>query len=158
MKAIWLICFSFLLFGCASTKNVDIDPSVKAQGQRIVAINSDRSPWVYEIEKRLKQQRFKVLRSASTQVTIEKQSDSKTGVYNEATARYVLNLNGYAPNGSMTRCYGGGYNFQYIDAELVDVVSNQTIFHYSNSGYSENCPPMSGTIFSDITNLVVGAW
>lgn len=158
MRIMILLCFIFFISGCASTKNVDIDSSVKAQGQRVVAINSDRSPWVYEIEKRLKQQGFKVLRSASTQVTIEKQSESKTGIYSEATARYVLNLNGYAPNGSMTRCYGGGYNFQFIDAELVDVASNQMMFHYSNSGYSENCPPMSGTIFSDITNLVVGAW
>ncbi|EDV9203271.1 hypothetical protein T081_002170 [Salmonella enterica subsp. enterica serovar Monophasic] len=158
MKKIIIFAISLVLAGCASTKNVDVVATEKAQGDRIVAINSARSPWVYEIEKRLKQKGFTVLRSASQQVTIEKQTNSTTGIYNEATTRYVLNLNGFAPNNTMTRCYGGGYNFEYIDAELIDVKNNQTMFHYSNSGFSENCPPMSGTIFTDITNLVANAW
>lgn len=158
MKKIFIFAISLVLAGCASTKNVDIVATEKAQGDRIVAINSARSPWVYEIEKRLKQKGFTVLRSASQQVTIEKQTNSTTGIYNEATTRYVLNLNGFAPNNTMTRCYGGGYDFEYIDAELIDVKNNQTMFHYSNSGFSENCPPMSGTIFTDITNLVENAW
>ncbi|EOD2761901.1 hypothetical protein ACJQQ3_003461 [Salmonella enterica] len=158
MKKIFMFAISLVLAGCASTKNVDVVSTEKAQGDRIVAINSARSPWVYEIEKRLKQKGFTVLRSASQQVTIEKQTNSTTGIYNEATTRYVLNLNGFAPNNTMTRCYGGGYDFEYIDAELIDVKNNQTMFHYSNSGFSENCPPMSGTIFTDITNLVANAW
>lgn len=158
MKKIFIFAISLVLAGCASTKNVDVVATEKAQGDRIVAINSARSPWVYEIEKRLKQKGFTVLRSASQQVTIEKQTNSTTGIYNEATTRYVLNLNGFAPNNTMTRCYGGGYDFEYIDAELIDVKNNQTMFHYSNSGFSENCPPMSGTIFTDITNLVENAW
>lgn len=158
MKKIFIFAISLVLAGCASTKNVDVVATEKAQGDRIVAINSARSPWVYEIEKRLKQKGFTVLRSASQQVTIERQTNSTTGIYNEATTRYVLNLNGFAPNNTMTRCYGGGYDFEYIDAELIDVKNNQTMFHYSNSGFSENCPPMSGTIFTDITNLVENAW
>ncbi|HDS2649763.1 hypothetical protein ABLU80_23295 [Klebsiella sp. CN_Kp104] len=158
MKKLILLFATLALAGCASTKNVDVVSSEKAQGSKTVAINSTRAPWVYEIEKRLKQKGFTVLRSASQQVTIEKQSDTTTGVYNQSTSRYVLNLNGFAPNGAMTRCFGGGYNFNYIDAELVDVKTNQTMFHYSNSGYSENCPPLSGTIFSDITNLVANSW
>jgi hypothetical protein len=89
---------------------------------------------------------------------IEKQSETKTGIYNEATARYVLNVQGSAPNGAMTRCYGGGYNFNYIDAELIDLKDNKTIFHYSNSGYSEGCPPLSGHIFGDIAELTKNAW
>lgn len=158
MKKIFIFAISLILAGCASTKNVDVVATEKAHGDRIVAINSARAPWVYEIEKRLKQKGFTVLRSASQQVTIEKQTNSTTGIYNEATTRYVLNLNGFAPNNTMTRCYGGGYDFEYIDAELIDVKDNQTMFHYSNSGFSENCPPMSGTIFTDITNLVANAW
>ncbi|EEU9257653.1 hypothetical protein ABMQ27_001099 [Escherichia coli] len=158
MKKIFIFAISLILAGCASTKNVDVVATEKAHGDRIVAINSARAPWVYEIEKRLKQKGFTVLRSASQQVTIEKQTNSTTGIYNEATTRYVLNLNGFAPNNTMTRCYGGGYDFEYIDAELIDVKNNQTMFHYSNSGFSENCPPMSGTIFTDITNLVANSW
>jgi len=33
-----------------------------------------------------------------------------------------------------------------------------TILNVNGSGYSEKCPPVSGTIFSDIANAVNGAW
>jgi len=48
--------------------------------------------------------------------------------------------------------------FEYIDAELIDVKTNETVLHYSNSGYSENCPPLSGTIFKDIVEAVTQVW
>lgn len=42
------------------------------------------------------------------------------------------------------------YNFDYINIELIDIESDGTVMHYSNSGFSENCQPLSGTIFSDV--------
>ena len=95
---------------------------------------------------------------ASQNVTVEKVSPTKTEANNEASARFILHIDGYAPNTSMTRCFGGGYRFEYIDAELIDVRTNETVLHYSNSGYSENCPPLSGTIFTDIVESVTQVW
>ena len=50
------------------------------------------------------------------------------------------------------------YKFDYINVELIDVATNETAMHYSNSGYSENCQPLSGTIFADIVNMISSVW
>jgi hypothetical protein len=154
----FLLLSAITLSGCASTKDVDVMSDTKITGPKVIAMSGDRGAWIYQIEKRLKADGFTLNRMESQQVTVEKQSETKTGIYNEATARYVLNVQGSAPNGAMTRCYGGGYNFNYIDAELIDLKDNKTIFHYSNSGYSEGCPPLSGHIFGDIAELTKNAW
>ena len=147
-----------LLSGCVSTQTKDIFIEKKISGPKIIAMSGKRAPWVYEIEKRLRKKGFKIKRMASQNVTVEKVSPTKTEAYNEASARFILHIDGYAPNTSMTRCFGGGYRFEYIDAELIDVRTNETVLHYSNSGYSVNCPPLSGTIFTDIVESVTQVW
>ena len=147
-----------LLQGCASTKTMDIMIDEKITAPRIVAMSGSRGPWVYEIEKRLKNMGFDIKRMPSQNTSMEQVSDTKTDIYREASTRFILHIDGYAPNTKMDRCYGGGYRFSYIDVELIDVVKNETVFHYSNSGYSEKCPPMSGTIFGDIANMTNSVW
>jgi hypothetical protein len=58
----------------------------------------------------------------------------------------------------MHHCFAGGYQFDYINTDLIDTKTNETILNISGSGYSENCPPLSGTIFKDIVSGVEGAW
>ncbi len=95
----------------------------------------------------------------TTKITSQKVvAMTKTEVYKEASTRFILHIDGYAQNNSMERCFAGGYKFNHIDVELLDTQKNETVFHYSNSGYSENCPPLSGTIFGDIANLTNSAW
>lgn len=148
----------YILTGCVSTKTVDMMLNEKIEGPKVIAMSGSRGPWVYEIEKRIKANGFKIKRMASQNSSIEDVSPTKTEVYKEASARFILHIDGYAPNNSMERCFGGGYRFSHINAELIDVRKNETVFHYSNSGYSEKCPPMSGTIFGDIADLVDSAW
>lgn len=150
--------FMVFLSGCVSTKSMDILVDKKFEGPKIIAMSGSRDPWIYEIEKRLREQGFEIKRMASKNVSVEEVSPTKTEAYNEASARFVLHVEGYAPNTSMSRCFGGGYRFEYINAELIDVRNNETVMHYSNSGYSENCPPLSGTIFSDISGAVSQVW
>lgn len=78
--------------------------------------------------------------------------------FNEAEARYVLVIAGAAPYDLMNRCFGGGFKFDHITADLVDTETNETLLNVNGSGYSENCPPMSGTIFGDIADAVAEAW
>lgn len=146
------------LTGCVSTKSVDVMSDTKITGPKLIAMSGSRGAWVYEIEKRLKSKGFEIKRMASQNSTIEHVNETKTEIYREASARYLLHIDAYAPNNSMERCFGGGYNFANIDVELLDVEKNETVFHYSNSGYSEGCQPMSGTIFGDIANLTNSAW
>jgi hypothetical protein len=157
-KIFSLIIFCFVLSGCISTKSIDVMSNSKITSPKIIAMSGSRGPWVYEIEKRLKASGFEIKRMASQNSTVEQVSETKTEIYKEASARYILHIDGFAPNNAMERCFAGGYNFEHIDVELLDVAKNETVFHYSNSGYSENCPPLSGSIFSDIVKLTNSAW
>lgn len=152
-----LLVMTFLS-GCVSTQTKDVFLEKKIAGPKVIAMSGERAPWVYEIEKRLRKSGFSIKRMASQNVSIEQVTPTKTEAYNEAAARFILHVSGYAPNTSMTRCFGGGYRFEYINVELIDVRTNETVLHYSNSGYSENCPPLSGTIFTDITEMVSQSW
>lgn len=147
-----------MLLGCVSTQTRDVFLEKKITGPKVIAMSGERAPWVYEIEKRLRKNGFSIKRMVSQNVSVEQVSPTKTEAYNEASARFIFHVDGYAPNTSMTRCIGGGYRFEYINAELIDVRTNETVLHYSNSGYSENCPPLSGTIFTDITEMVSQSW
>ncbi|HID9280208.1 TPA: lipoprotein [Serratia marcescens] len=159
MRRVIIFTLSILvLSGCASTKSVDVMTTEKITGPKVIAIAGDRGAWVFEIEKRIKRNGFTIKRAVSQQEVTQVVALGRTATFNEATARYVLNIQGYAPNNKMQRCYGGGYNFDYIDAELIDLVDNKTIFHYSNSGYSEGCQPMSGNIFGDISDMLNQSW
>lgn len=147
-----------MVAGCAETHSYDVLTAEKVIGPKEIALLGPRYPWVIEIEKRLRAEGFSVKRWASQHQTTELVSPTKIQTYQESPTRILLSLDGYAPNSSMTRCFGGGYKFDYIQAELIDVANNEVIASYSNSGYSENCPPLSGSIFSDIAAMVVAAF
>ena len=158
MRRIILVLMTLLFTGCAATgKNIIVSDN-KAVGPKIVAIDGPRTPWLIEIENRLRQHGFKVLRWASQKHVKEKVTEGRVEEFNEASARYILSIDGYAPLDKMHRCFGGGVNFDYINAELIDAKNNETLVNISGSGYSENCPPMSGTIFQDIADAVNNTW
>ena len=158
LKIYLLVALLPLITGCVTTKSSNLMISEKLKAPRIIAMQGTRAPWVYKIESALKKQSFTIKRLASQSISTEKVSNSKISTYKEATAPFILLIDGYAPNNSMERCFGGGYKFDYIDVELINLKTNETVLHYSNSGYSEGCPPLSGTIFSDIKNLITSAW
>ena len=143
--------------GCAhNATTVIVDR--KIDEPKIVALDAPRTPWVVEIETRLRQSGFQVLRWASQRRVREQVSGARTEEFREAAARYVLIVDGYAPLDAMNRCFGGGYRFDFLTAELVDTMTNETMFSVSGSGFSENCQPMSGNLFSNITAAVKNAW
>lgn len=146
-----------ILVGCASGTVTPLSEAT-VEGPKIVALDAPRAPWVVEIESRLRKEGFKVLRWASTSRVREQTSETKSEEFRRSEARYVLVVDGYAPLDPMNRCFGGGYRFSSLTAELVDTRNNETVVSVSGSGYSEGCPPLSGTIFADVTKAVVSAW
>lgn len=139
---------------CVSTDSLTVYESGSIEGPRVVALVGQRRPWTVEIESRLRDRGYTVRRFPSVAVVYEEISETRAEVFNEASARVILVVDGHAPNTSMTRCFGGGYRFSYIEAELIDTAENETLAYYANSGHSENCPPVSGTIFTDIVWMV----
>jgi hypothetical protein len=146
------------LAGCASPKVAETYSEHSVDGPRVVALVGARRSWTIEIEKRLRESGIVVKRFASTQIVSEKKADGRVETYSEATARVVLRVDGYAPDTAMTRCIAGGWKFDFITAEVIDTKTNETLASYSNSGYSENCAPMSGSIFGDITKMVLSVF
>ncbi|HMN15111.1 MAG TPA: hypothetical protein PKD55_22560 [Bellilinea sp.] len=146
------------LVGCASSGRVTRLADAQISGPRVIALDAPSAPWVIDIQNELKARGFRVLRWSSRARVTERASADRIEQFNEAEARYVLVIDGYAPYDWTTRCFGGGYNFSHISADLVDTKSNETILNVNGSGYSERCPPMSGTIFADIANAVDAAW
>jgi hypothetical protein len=103
--------------------------------KKVIALSGQRFPWVVEIEQRLKNKGFTVLRYSSVQRVTEKAPDKDVS-YQEASARYVVQLNGFAPLEWALRCMGGGYKFNFISAEVIDTKTNQSIYSFNDSGYS----------------------
>lgn len=157
-KTMWFIAGMIaLLTGCATGHIVQISDT-KIEGPRVIALDAPSAPWVIEVQNYLKAKGFRVLRWSSRSRITEQTAANRLEQFHEAEARYVLVINGFAPYDWANRCFGGGYKFHHVSTDLVDTKTNETILNVNGSGFSENCPPMSGSIFSDIANAVDAAW
>jgi hypothetical protein len=146
-----------LLNGCAHN-NTTVLYEQKITTPKVIALDAPRSSWMIEIETRLRKAGFQVLRRSSQTTVTEKATETRTETYRESTARYVLVVRGDAITDSMHRCFGGGFNFNDLTAELVDTQKNETLLNVTGSGYSEDCPPMSGNLYGNIVAAVKNAW
>lgn len=148
--------FTMLLFACAAKREYILSET-KIEQPKALSIQARKLPWVIEIERRLREVGFEIVAQPSV-VTKTIVGENEEVQYNEASTRYLLIIDGAADLSVMTRCMGGGFNFEYITVELFDTKENKVLRQYSSNGYSEGCQPLSGTIFTDITELVNGAW
>ena len=94
-------------------------------------------PWVTSIKERLAERGVDVKSYSSTDKT-----------------KFVLHLNANAPTGWLHKCIGGGYQFDYYIAELIDSTTDKVISSVEDNGYSEGCQPFSGTMYTDTVNMV----
>jgi hypothetical protein len=157
-KIFKILILSFILTGCVAVGNQTLEVENKISQAKVIAVNVNTGgPWMREIERRLKKEGFKVLRAASINEAIEV-SGKKLIKYNEASTRYFLRVDAAAPTDAMRRCFGGGYNFDYFYADLIDLESNETIASIESRGYSEGCQPLAGKIFTNTTLMVVNSW
>ena len=158
IKLFYLFFLMIIVSGCVAVGNQTLEVEEKIKAPKVVAVNiNSGGPWMREIERRLKKEGFKVLRAASVNEAIEV-SGKKLIKYNEASTRYFLRVDARAPTDFMHRCFGGGFNFDYFYADLVDLQSNQTIASIESRGYSEGCQPLAGKIYTNTTLMVVNSW
>ena len=157
-KTLQTILLALFISGCVAVGNQTLEIEEKISEQKVIAVNiNSGGPWMREIERRLKKSGFRVLRASSINDAIEV-SGKKIIKYNEASSRYFLRVDAQAPTSLMYRCFGGGYNFDYIHADLIDLQSNETLASIESRGYSEGCQPLAGKIYTNITKMVVNSW
>ena len=138
------------LFNKYSNTNVDkkVDTPMVSTSQEPVLTSQvdDRAitikakpfgPWVNSIKERLVERGVDVKSYSSTDKT-----------------KFVLHLNAYAPTGFWHNCFGGGYQFDYYIAELIDSTTGKVISSVDGSGYSEGCQPVSGTMYTQTVNMI----
>lgn len=146
-----------LITACATGQKTVLSDK-RIDEPKVIALDAPRTPWTIEIETRLKKAGFKVLRRSTLRKVTEQVTEQRGEQFNEATANYVLVIEGSALLDVMHRCFGGGYKFDYINAELVDVRANETLVSINGSGYSEGCQPLAGSIYQDIVDGVTSIW
>ena len=120
-----LFFMAFLLAGCVKSKSVHYHVDEKINSPKVIAVEGPRKPWVAPIIQELRNRGFIVQRWGSQHRSIEKTASDKIEAYNEASTRYILYVDGSAYLDQMNRCFGGGYKFVYINADLVDVNTNE---------------------------------
>ena len=158
IKFFYLFFLMIIVSGCVAVGNQTLEIENKITEPKIIAVNvNSGGPWMREIERRLKKQGFKVLRASSVNEAIEV-SGKKLINYNEASTRYFLRVDAQAPTSAYYRCFGGGYNFDYFYADLIDLQSNETVASIESRGYSEGCQPLAGKIYTNTTLMVVNSW
>ena len=163
MNKILSIILVVVCSGCVAIGEQTLFPEQQIDAPKVISLNvSSGGPWMREIERRLTKKGFRVLRSAgrtSVEITNEKSLSNETKeTFKKAETRYYLEVDAMAPVNWAHRCFGGGFNFDYIYADLIDTTTNQTIAAIESRGYSEGCAPLSGSIFENITNMVVNSW
>jgi hypothetical protein len=157
-KLLAIIVLGLLLVGCVAIGNKTLEIENKISDPKIIALNvNSGGPWMREIERRLKKSGFKVLRASSVNEAIEV-SGKKIIKYNEATTRYFLRVDAQAPTSAYYRCFGGGFQFDYIYGDLIDLQTNETVASIESRGYSEGCQPLAGKIFTNISKMVTESW
>jgi hypothetical protein len=148
LVSVSVACSLVLFLASCASGSVVVLKEERIRAARVVALDAPLAPWVPQIEKRLKQHGFQVKRISRDQ----------TGSLANLGARYVLRLTGDYHTGWERRCLGGGYRLQGLTAELLDLETNEALASTSGEGYSEDCPPLSGSIFGDVASMVADRW
>ena len=86
-----------MLAGCATSNTIKVREG-QISGPKVITLNAPNAPWVIEIHTRLKAKGFKVLRTSTRTRVTEQTASNRIEQFNEAEARYILVIDGYAPN------------------------------------------------------------
>jgi len=134
-----LLFVSTIITGCSSA-NISIMKNIKIKGERIIALDAKPAPWNGKIAETITKKGFKVITTGKLET------------------RFVLKIGASAPTDVMHRCFAGGWNFDYYTAIVVDLVNKENIASVEGSGYSEDCPPAQGKIFTLTAQMVNDLW
>ena len=129
-----------LVSACAGSARVEVSTN-RLTGPKEIIVLTAPGTITKEITKRLQRKGF-VIKFLPPNVRAK--DSAKYGL--SISADYVA------------QCFGGGYRLRYLDLNLYDLQTNQIVLEASGSGYTENCPPLSGTVFQDVVGAIVRAW
>lgn len=152
-----LLASMLALAGCA-TGSSTAGGHGRITTPKIVGLDAPRAPWVDEIELRLRQGGFSVVRGVGRPYREDAPGGTGATGFHESMTRYVLVLDGRASLEPSSRCFGRVFRFDYLNARLVDTRTDDMLFSLWDSGYSEDCSPFRGRLFSELLDGIQDAW
>lgn len=156
MKNIFVLFLLFSLTSCNTYSIYNASEASRASDQKIISYDAKGKPWGQEIEKRLREKGFKVVKY-DTKKRVSETSGGKRISYNVAESRYHLTTHGKLSKLG-GRCFFRGYVFSEFTAELIDKQTNETMAYFEGDGYSEGCFPFNDHIFESSIDMVNDYW
>ena len=141
---------------CAGKATFLLKPASPLSGPKELTVLGSRNDVVIAFEDYLRERGFRIKRFISRQVISEREARDRIVTYADAETRYAVEIDADVAAGG--RCFGGGFRLSYLRMELIDLALNEVVMSARASGYTERCPPMSGTVFHDLVDAIVEAW
>ncbi len=147
---------AFSSTACAGKATFSLKPASPLSGPKELTVLGSRNDVVIAFEEHLRERGFRIKRFISRQLISEREDRDQIVTYADAETRYAVEIDAAVAAGG--RCFGGGFKLSYLRMELIDLAANEVVMSARASGYTENCPPMSGTVFQDLVDAIVEAW
>jgi hypothetical protein len=156
MRPHLLILFTVVLGACAlpGKMTVEVAPTVKLTGPKVVAIMGTRTEVVAALEDALAEHGFTFMHYQNRDRISAPAGQVKTGVSVTDNTKYAIEV---VPD-IFDRCVGGGFQLTSLRVSVVDRASNELMLRSTAKGRTEKCPPTSGSIFHDIADAIDAAW
>ena len=140
--------------GLPGKMNVEVAPTVKLTGPKVVAIMGTRTEVVAALEDALAEHGFTFTHYQSRDRISAPAGQVKTGASVTDDTKYAIEV---VPD-IFDKCVGGGFELNSLRVSVVDRATNELMLRSTAKGRTEKCPPTSGSIFHDIAAAIDAAW
>jgi hypothetical protein len=140
--------------GLPGKMTVEVAPTVKLTGPKVVAIMGTRTEVVAALEDALSEHGFTFTHYQSRDRISAPAGQVKTGANVTDNTKYAIEV---VPD-IFDKCVGGGFELNSLRVSVVDRATNELMLRSTAKGRTEKCPPTSGSIFHDIAGAIDAAW
>jgi hypothetical protein len=140
--------------GLPGKVTVEVAPTVKLTGPKVVAIMGTRTEVVAALEDALAEHGFTFMHYQSRDRISAPAGQVKTGASVTDNTKYAIEV---VPD-IFDKCFGGGFQLKSLRVSVVDRATNELMLRSTAQGRTEKCPPTSGSIFHEIADAIDGAW
>jgi hypothetical protein len=149
-----LALFALAACGLPGKVTVEVAPTAKLTGPKVVAIMGTRTEVVAALEDALAEHGFTFMHYQSRDRVSAPAGQVKTGASVADNTKYAIEV---VPD-IFDKCVGGGFELNSLRVSVVDRATNELVLRSTAKGRTEKCPPTSGSIFHDIAGAIDAAW
>ncbi len=147
---------AFVLGACGlpGKTTLEVSPTTKLTGPKVVSIMGTRTELVIALEDALAEHGFTFVHYQNRDRNTGPAGQVKMGEKLVDDTKYAIEV---TPD-IFDRCVGGGFQLTSLRVSVIDRSDNSLILRSTAKGRTEKCPPTSGMIFHDIASDIDAAW